>query len=95
MLNCVEVANDGVKEILTVSHVCQVQWMPFHAGDTLPLGAVGGGHLENSGTTLSIVWAWAGPTLTPLGFYDPMVALGYLPYYVIEEVSDIEIPVLL
>ena len=95
IINGAEVANVGVKEILTVNNECQVLWMPFHAGDTLPLGAVRGGHLENSGTTLYVVRAGAGPTLIPLGFYDPVTALGYLAYYGVEEVTDMEILVLL
>ena len=68
VLNGAEVANAGVKEMLTVDHDCQVLWMPFHAGDTLPLGAVRGGHLENSDMALYIVRAEADLPLSRLDF---------------------------
>ena len=89
-----EISN-GVQEILTVNQECQVAWMPFNASDTLPTGAVLGGHLEKGDQELYVVRARAGPTLIPLGFYDPVSAPGYLPYYGVQEVTDMEILVLM
>ena len=94
VLNGAEVGN-GVKEILTVHHECQVVWMPFTASNTLPVGAIAGGHLDG-GSALYSARARAGRTLTPLGFYYPFVtALGYLPYNGVHEITVMEILVLL
>ena len=94
VLNGAEVKH-GIQEILTVSHECQVVWMPFNASNTLPIGAVLGGHLENDDRELYVVRARAGPTLIPLGFYDPVTAQGYVPYYGVQEVTGMEILVLM
>ena len=93
VLNGVEVGH-GVKEILTVNHNGQVAWMPFRAGDTLPVGAVAGGHLGDNGSLLYVMRATAG-SLHPFGYYNPLTVLGYLPQHGVVEVTNMDILVLL
>ena len=84
-------------EILAVRPGCQVTWMPFHAGDTLPAGAVKGGYLS---TVNSPVFVVRGLTSYPFvihvpGYFDPMADLGYLPLLNSQHVTDMDILVLL
>ena len=82
-------------EILAVRPGCQVTWMPFRAGDTIPVGAVEGGYLSNRNTSLFVVRGQGSPSDTVPGYYDPVEAHGYLEYYGVLQVTDMDVLVLL
>ena len=69
----------GTMEVLDVHTGCQVTWKPFNAGDAVPVGAVEGGYLSNSGTNLYVMRAPFGD-YTLVGYYDPKTVTGYMSY---------------
>ena len=86
---------EGEKEILNIQDDCQVIWVPYTAGDTLPTGAIVGGYLaRNGGTDLYIIRARIND-LTLFGYYNPMEAQGYVSHARIYQLISMEILVLI
>ena len=81
-------------EILAVQAGCQVTWMPFSAGDTVPEGGVEGGFLASNGAILYVMRAPANQFIV-FGYYDPVATIGYIPYTAIKTVTEMELLVLL
>ena len=86
--------SSGTGEILTVRAGCQVTWMPFSAGDTVPERGVEGGFLASSGAILYVMRAPADDYIK-FGYYDPVAIIGYIPYIGIKTATEMEILVLL
>ena len=86
--------SSGTGEILTVRAGCQVTWMPFSAGDTVPEGGVKGGFLASSGAILYVMRAAADEYIV-FGYYDPVAIIGYIPYVGIKTATEMELLVLL
>ena len=86
--------SSGTSELLNVHTGCQVTWLPFSAGDTLPMGAVEGGFVASSGATLYVI-RWPADQFTVFGYYDPHTAKGYLPYLAGVNLDHMELLVLL
>ena len=59
-------------EILAVHPGYQVTWMPFHAGDTLPVGAVEGGYFSNIIIPLFVVQGQVFSGNTVPSYCDPV-----------------------
>ena len=87
-------ATDGAMEILDVRRGCQVTWMPFSAGDAVPVGAVEGGFLASSGATLYVIRAPIENYIV-IGYYDPTAITGYVYKSDVYTVIDMELLVLL
>ena len=85
----------NTKEFLHVRAGCQVTWMPFSAGDAIPLGAVKGGFLASNGATLYIMRAPVAPYAAIFGYYDPVSNTGHLPHIGAVTLDEIELLVLL
>ena len=73
----------GDEEILTVRAGCLVTLVRFIAGDTIPVGAVVGGHLGDDNSKIYVV-----RRRSEFGYYDPVSAQGYTPYYGDSGVTD-------
>ena len=65
------------KEVLNVRTGCQVTWMPFSAGDAVPVGAVEGGFLASNGATLYVIRAAIENSIV-IGYYDPNAITCYV-----------------
>ena len=95
-MNNVEVTGADF-EILAVRPGCQVTWMPFRAGETLPVGAVKGGYLSKKIFPLFVIrglTSYRFVILVP-GYFDPGSDRGYLPLFRAQHVTDMDILVLL
>ena len=86
--------NGADLEILAVRLGCHVIWMPFRAGDTLPVEAVQGGYLSIESAPLFVVRGLVNGRNVS-GYFDPLASLGYLALYGVNYVTDMEILVLL
>ena len=82
------------EELLGVRTGYQVTWMPFSAGDTVPVLAVEGGFLTSNGAVLYAMRAPIGQ-YTAIGYYDPISIIGHLSHSGMETVTDMELLVLL
>ena len=84
-----------MKQILDVHTGCQVTWMPFSAGDAIPIGAVEGGFLASNGATLYVIRADIDPYAGIFGYYDPQSKTGYLAHNGDVIVDEMDLLVLL
>ena len=84
----------GTMEILHVRTGCQVTWTPFNAGDVVPVGAVEGGYLSSSGANLYVMRA-PFENYILIGYYDPNSVTGYMSYWGMKMVTNMELLVLL
>ena len=84
----------GTMEILDVRTGCQVTWMPFSAGDAVPVGAVEGGFLASNGATLYVIRAPI-ENFIVIGYYDPIDCFGYVSSNGMKTVINMELLVLL
>ena len=84
----------GTKEILEVSPHCLVTWVSFSAGNLLPHQAVVGGYWGNeNGARLYIIRAPAlGKTI--IGYYDTAAHMAYVEFRGANEVTEMEMLVL-
>ena len=86
-----ETTTIGDEEILTVRAGCLMTLVRFIAGDTIPVGAVVGGHLGDDNSKVYVV-----RRRSEFGYYDPVSAQGYTPRYGDSGVTDeLDIVVLL
>ena len=89
----ITIDSSSIKEILDVRTGCQLTWMPFSAGDAIPVGAVERGFLASNGATLYVIRADAGYLVGVFGYYDPESEIGFVPR--IGDVVEMELLVLL
>ena len=94
-VNVNSVDSESNQEILDVSAGCQVTWMPFRAGDAVPVVAVKGGFLASNGAILFVIKGSAETYTGIFGYYDPESAIGLLAHSGVVEVTDMELLVLL
>ena len=81
----------GVKEVLTVNtNCCQVAWIPYTAGNVIPIRAVVGGFLTTGSAAKLYVIRGQAVSLTLIGYYDPNTELGYLEYHGVHESTEME-----
>ena len=82
-------------EHLDVLFGCQATWVPFTAGDVLPHQAVVGGYLSSgSGKPLYIVKRAFSNTYSH-GYYDPVSKKGYIEFMGPNEVTHMEMLLLI
>ena len=81
---------EGTEEVLSVNPSCPLLWLPFHAGDTLPLGAQAGGFLDSTGSILYVMRAYGDQYLN-FGYYDPDAQQGLIPYGAKRTPTDMEL----
>ena len=62
-------------EILTMDATCNAPWMSYTAGESLPVGAVAGGHLADGSPTYVAKVTHDGRQA--LGYYNPVSATAY------------------
>ena len=84
----------GIKEILQLSPLCLVTWVSYSAGNVLPHRAVVGGYWGNEND--SCLYIIRGPALgkTVIGYYDSAAHVAYVEFRGANEVTDMEILVL-
>ena len=87
-------SSTGTMEILHVRTGCQVTWTPFNAGDAVPVGAVEGGYLSSSGANLYVMRA-PFENYILIGYYDSNSVTGYMSYWGMKMVTNMELLVLL
>ena len=85
-------------EVLTTSSSCTLAWLPYHAGDVLPKGALKTGYLVDSGPLYSanlpmtVVYNHVvHVTSLHFGHYTLGDAVGYIPYYGSFRTADMSI----
>ena len=70
----------GTQEVLYVLPGCQVEWVAYNAGSTIPHQAVVGGYLANGpGVDLYVIRGILEGYTIP-GYYDPTTEEGYVDY---------------
>ena len=87
----------GEKEILDVQDGCQVIWVSYTAGNTLPLRAVVGGYIAGRGsddTDLYVIRTTHNGLIID-GYYNPKTNRGHYQYFGAHELSQMDMLVLL
>ena len=82
-------------EFLDVENGCQVVWVPYSAGDSLPMRAVAGGYISGGGVADTDLYVIRGgtPGYTVVGYYNPKTLRGYVAHggTVPQEVMQMEL----
>ena len=84
---------DQTIEILTKHPACPVPWMPYTAGEPLPVGAVTGGHLADGSTTYVARLIHNGEMV--FGYYNSRSAVAYYQFYGPQTTTSMDILVFL
>ena len=89
-----EIKTGEGEEVLHVHEDCDVNWVSFDATtDPLPPRAVQGGYLANGGSGLYVMRA-VYQQYTIFGYYDPTLAIGYIPHYGVQEYSQMDLMII-
>ena len=81
-------------ELLLKDATCPLPWMPYTAGEPLPLGAVAGGHLAD-GSAIYVAKIISGGWLVVFGYYNPESAIAYYESFGVHTATSMDILVLL
>ena len=72
---------DSDVQFLVVSDSCSVVWVPYIAGNSMPLRAVVGGRKWNDGPLyVAALWTTNADMNKKYGYHDPQSRLGYVDY---------------
>ena len=85
--------NDKNIEFLSKDPACPVPWMPYKAGEPLPVGAVTGGRLNDGSATYVAKIIHDGNA--NFGYYDPILSLAYYEWSGVRTATSMELFVLL
>ena len=80
-------------DILTKDETCSVPWMAYTAGQTLPAGAVTGGHLADG--SITYVAKIIHGSAESFGYYTPTTSLAYYEFKGIHTATSMDILVLI
>ena len=81
-------------EVLTKDAACPLPWMPYTAGETLPVGAVTGGR-HGDGSETYVVKIMHSNGQAYCGYYHPASALAYYETKGVHTASSMDVLVLL
>ena len=85
--------NDKNIEFLSKDPACLLPWMPYTAGEPLPVGAVTGGRLNDGSATYAAKIFHDGNA--NFGYYDPTLSLAYYEWSGVRTATSMELLVLL
>ena len=84
----------GQREVLTVVGGCHVAWVPYTAGNEIPVGAFVGVFLDSGlGSHLFVIRGEVS-TYIMIGYYDPITQKGYIEFYGCNVLTEMEMLVL-